>query len=48
MRVALSGLATLKEIDEKWTINDLADANEALDIKEETEAHYARSMKPKK
>jgi len=37
-RVVLAQVATLREIEEHWTINDLADANEALDIKQELEA----------
>lgn len=30
-------MTTLQEVDEHWDINDLADANEALDIKAEAE-----------
>lgn len=33
----LSNVATLEEIETHWSINDLADANEALDVKEEIE-----------
>lgn len=49
LRVALSGIATMHEIETYWSINDLADANEALDIKEEAEAYYSNlAMKKKK
>lgn len=44
----MNGIATLKEIETYWTINDLADANEALDIKEEAEAYYTELNRPKK
>jgi hypothetical protein len=37
--VILSGKATLKEIEEHYSINDLADANEALDIEQDYDAH---------
>ena len=36
-RVWLTGLATLVEIETQWSLCDLADANEALDVKEELE-----------
>lgn len=36
-RPILAQITTLHEIDEYWTICDLADANEALDIKAEIE-----------
>jgi len=32
-RPIVEKIATLQEIEEYWDINDLADANEALDIK---------------
>ena len=35
----------MREIETYWTINDLADANEALDIKEEAEAFYSEQAK---
>ena len=38
----LAGKASLEEIETKWTLCDLADANEALDVKEEAEAFEAR------
>lgn len=41
----MAGIASLKEIETHWTINDLADANEALDIKEEAEAFYIAEAK---
>lgn len=44
----MNGIATLKEIETYWSINDLADANEALDIKEESDAFYANLNRPKK
>jgi len=47
IRVAMSGIASLNEIRSSWNIIDLADANEALDIKEEAEAFYANMNKPK-
>ena len=38
-RIVLAQIATLKEIETYWSIDDLADANEALDIKAEAEDH---------
>jgi len=38
----LAGIVTLEEMDRHWTINDLADAHEALDIKEEVEQYYMK------
>lgn len=35
----LAGLGSLQEIETHWSIDDLADANEALDLKEEAEAY---------
>ncbi len=32
-RVVLEGVATLQEIETHWSIDDLADAHEALDLK---------------
>jgi hypothetical protein len=37
----------LQEIDEHWTICDLADAHEVLDIKEEYEAYMMRKSQSK-
>lgn len=39
-RPIIAGVTTLHEIDEYWDINDLANANEALDIKAEIEDYY--------
>ena len=33
-RVVVSGLATLRDIDEHWTIKDLIDANAILDTQD--------------
>lgn len=33
----LAGAGTLRDIECHWSIDDLADANEALDIREEAE-----------
>lgn len=41
----MSNIATLSEIEKYWTINELADANEALDLKEEFEEKYRRKIK---
>lgn len=41
-RPILEGVATLSEIDEKYNLCDLADANEALDIKVDAEAWYQK------
>jgi hypothetical protein len=41
-RPILDGIATLHEIDTYWDICNLADANEALDIKSDAEAYYAK------
>jgi len=40
-RPIIEGIVTLQEMDEHWTINDLADANEALDIKYEIQEYYS-------
>lgn len=44
----MDGMATLQEVDEHWTLNDIADAHEALDIKGEAEAYHAHKNRPKK
>jgi len=44
----MSGMATVKEIKTSWNILELADANEALDIKEEAEAFHVNLNNPKK
>lgn len=41
----MAGIATMREIETYWNINDLADANEALDIKEEAEAFYSEQAR---
>lgn len=42
----MAGLDTLTNVREAWTIDDLYDAHEALDIKEEVEREaYERSQK---
>ena len=38
-RIITSKIATKTEIDEHWTLMDVADANEALDIDLELNAH---------
>jgi len=43
----LAKVASLSEIEKHWSINDLADANEALDIKDEVEAHMMKEAKEK-
>jgi hypothetical protein len=35
----LARIATLTEIETSWSLGDLADAHEALDIRQEAEAH---------
>lgn len=37
-RIVLEGVATLQEIETWWSIDDLADAHEALDVKQALEA----------
>lgn len=37
-RIVLEGLATLQEIETHWSIDDLADAHEVLDVKSAMEA----------
>jgi len=39
-RPILEGIATLNEINSSWNLNDLADANEALDLKEDISTFY--------
>jgi hypothetical protein len=38
----LRGIATFEEIQRSWNINDLFDANEALDIQDEIEEFAAK------
>ena len=39
----LAGVATLREIEEAWSIMDLLDANEVLDLRERAEREAARA-----
>ena len=41
-RPILAKIVTKKEMDEYWTINDLYDAHEALDIEQEAENYFAK------
>jgi len=49
--VILAGAGRLEEIERHWSIDDLADANEALDVKDEAEefahrqANHSRKMR---
>jgi hypothetical protein len=36
--VILAGVATLEEIEDRWTLIDVVRANEVLDVKAEVEA----------
>lgn len=40
-RVILAGAGSLEEIERHWSVDDLADANEALDVRDEAE-EFAR------
>lgn len=44
-RPILAGIATLEEIDRHWSLSDLLDANEALDIRDEAE-EWSRAQQP--
>lgn len=46
-RVWLTGNVTLHELDTYWTMSDLFDANEALDLKNEVEEFYANNKEDK-
>ena len=39
----LQGITTLEEVNRSWTINDLADAHEALNIQAEMDSYYERA-----
>ena len=39
----MAQIATYEEIDRYWSINTLADAHEALDLKEEAELFYNKN-----
>jgi hypothetical protein len=41
----MAGCGTLKDIEAHWSIEDLADANEALDVKDEAEQYAAKRSK---
>ena len=43
-RPVTARIATLQEIDTHWSIDDLADAHEALDIQAEAEAKAAKRV----
>jgi hypothetical protein len=43
----MSGKATLTEIERNWTLNDLADAHEALDIEAESQMEAERRQSAK-
>jgi hypothetical protein len=47
-RPVLAGLCTLEEIERSWTLDDLMDAHEALDIKAEWEAKIQAQNDPRK
>lgn len=47
-RPVLAQVATLHEILTYWTITELYDCHEALDIKTEAEEYYLEKNKPKK
>lgn len=40
-------MTTLEEVDRHWSLTDLADAHEALDIKAEIEQYYIEQNKAK-
>jgi hypothetical protein len=41
-RPILAGMVTLQELDTHWTLCDLMDAHEALDIQSEANAFYSK------
>ena len=45
MRPWMEGKATLQELDEHWSIDDLADAHDAMDIMIELETASSRAAK---
>lgn len=47
-RPVIEKIATLTEIETKWNLCDLADANEALDIKIDAELWYQKQAERKK
>lgn len=42
-RIVISKHATLQEIETHWSIDDLCDANEALDVKSDIEHYVAKN-----
>ena len=44
-RPILEGIATLHEVETYWTLCDLTDANEALDIRDDANNYYSRQGK---
>jgi hypothetical protein len=40
----MEGIATLTEILTSWSITDLYDAHEALDLKAEADAYYQKKI----
>ena len=43
----LAKIVTLEEIERSWSINDLMDAHEALDIQQEAEEYAQREVERK-
>jgi len=46
-RIVLSGIATLTEIDTQWSMIDVIQANEMLDIRDELEAKQMEKARQK-
>jgi hypothetical protein len=46
-RPIIAKVTTLREIEESWSIDDLLDAHEALDIQQEHEAWAAKQPRDK-
>jgi hypothetical protein len=44
-RIVLAGLATLREVEHDWSLIDVLEANEILDMKEELEELVRRDQK---
>jgi len=47
LRPVLAKKATLQEIENHWSLLDLMNINEAMDIEEEIEDYYSSRMKKK-
>lgn len=47
-RLVLDGVATLQEIETWWSIDDLADAHEALDVRASIEAAVNQKNRARK